>query len=119
AGGLAGRASTLGIPVTGGTRVTVGASVGPAVKASRVAPLAALRDVAVDRAGASPARAIAGISILAAGVAVTLTGSVGGAGLPVAGLGAVLTIVGVVVFGPVVARLASAVIGAPLRRWRG
>ena len=39
--------------------------------------------------------------------------------LALAGLGAVLTIVGVVVFGPVVARPASRVIGAPLRLLRG
>ena len=43
----------------------------------------------------------------------------GDAGLALAGLGALVTIVGVVVFGPVVARAASGAIGAPVRRWRG
>ena len=40
---------------------TLVASVAPAIKASRVAPLAALRDVAVDRSGASKVRAVLGL----------------------------------------------------------
>src|SRR5439155_791172 len=57
----------------------------------------------------------------ASGVAVVLGAVLSGGGsvLALAGLGAVLTMVGVVVFGPVVARPASRVIGAPLRLLRG
>src|SRR5439155_18127875 len=54
-------------------------------------------------------------------VAVVLAAVLGGGGsvLAVAGLGAVLTIVGVVVFGPVVAAPAGAALGAPVARLRG
>jgi putative ABC transport system permease protein len=95
--------------------------VAPAVRASRVAPLAALRDVAVDRSAASLFRTVAGVVLTIAGVLVVLTAVVGGGDnvLPRAGLGAVLTIVGIVVFGPVVARPASAAVGWPLARWKG
>ena len=43
-----------------------------------------------------------------------IAGATGGAGIGVAGLGAFLTILGFVVFGPVVARPAAAALGAPL-----
>jgi len=119
AGGLTITTTSMIVPIVVGTLVTVAAGVGPAVRASRVAPLAAMRDVAVDRTGASRGRAITGSSLLAIGVALTLVGAPGGAGLAIAGLGALITVVGVVVFGPVVARLASGAIGAPVRRLRG
>ncbi len=119
AGGLTITTTSLVVPLIVGTVVTLGASVAPAVRASRVAPLAAMRDVAVDHSGASRARTIGGLLVLGVGAALTLFGAVGDAGLAVTGLGALLTIVGVVVFGPVVARVASGVIGAPVRRLRG
>ena len=121
AGGLVFRPSTVVVSLTVGVVVTLLAGIAPAVKASRVAPLAALRDVAVDRSSASRARTVAGIVLTAAGVLAVLTSVIGGGDnvLPRAGLGAVLTIVGIVIFGPVVARPASAVVGWPLARWQG
>src|SRR5438270_3178208 len=104
-----------------GIVVTLLAGIAPAVKASRVAPLAALRDVALDRTAASLVRTVAGVVMTAAGVMVVLSAVIGGGGavLARAGLGAVLTVVGVVVFGPVVARGASGVVGWPFARLRG
>jgi putative ABC transport system permease protein len=121
AGGLVFQTSTVVISLTVGVVVTLLAGMVPAVKAARVAPLAALRDVAVDRTGASLARAIAGTVVAAAGVLVVLSAVIrgGGAVLARAGLGAVLTIVGVVAFGPVVARAASGIVGWPFARLRG
>ena len=67
---------STGLVVTTGTIVTAAlvgvlttlvASVTPAIRASRVAPLAALREVAVDRSGASKVRAILGVLITGAG----------------------------------------------------
>src|SRR5205085_10300184 len=66
-------------------------------------------------------RTVAGAVISAAGV-VTVMAAVVGDGSNVlawAGLGAFLTIVGVVVFGPVVAGPLSTLLGAPLARMRG
>ncbi len=119
AGGLTMTTTSLVVPVVVGTVVTIVASVAPALRASRVPPLAALRDVAVDRAGTSVSRAVVGLAVVGGGVAVTLVAALTGAALVLAALGALLTIVGVVIVGPLVARTASGVIGAPVRRLRG
>ena len=120
-GGLVFKASVAVISMIVGVGVTLIAGVAPAVKASRVAPLAAIRDVSVERTRTSAGRAIAGVALAAVGVAVVLAAvlSSGDSVLGFAGLGALFTIVGVVVFGPVVARPASGVIGWPLPRLRG
>lgn len=121
AGGLVLERSTVVISLVVGVAVTLVAGIAPAVRASRVAPLAALRDVAIDRAHASTRRVVGGLVLTGVGVVVVLSAVIGGGGsvLARAGLGALLTIVGVVVFGPVVARPASAILGAPVARLRG
>jgi putative ABC transport system permease protein len=108
-------ASTVAIALAVGVVVTLEASLAPAVRASRVAPLAALRDVAVDRSATSRGRAVAGAVVTGAGIALTIVGATGEA-LPPTGLGALATLVGVVVLGPVAARPAAAVLGAHRRR---
>ncbi len=123
-------AADLGFPshplvFTGGTAVlslvvglvvTLLAAVAPAVRASRVSPMAALAEVAVDRTDASRARAILGTAVTALGVAAVLIGviSTGDGVLAAAGLGAVGVIVGGVTLGPVVARPRAGVLGSPL-----
>jgi putative ABC transport system permease protein len=121
AGGLVFKTSVVVISMIVGVVVTLVAGVAPAIKASRVPPLAAIRDVAVERTRASVRRAITGVALTAIGVAVVLGAVLSGGDsvLGFAGLGALLTIAGVVVFGPVVARPASSVIGSPLRWLRG
>jgi putative ABC transport system permease protein len=121
AGGLVFNASVVVISMIVGVVVTLVAGVAPAVKASRVAPLAAIRDVSVERTTASAVRAVIGVALTAIGVAVVLAAVLSGGDsvLALAGLGALLTISGVVVFGPVVARPASGVIGWPLQWVRG
>ncbi|MGI8810214.1 MAG: ABC transporter permease [Acidimicrobiales bacterium] len=121
AGGLAFQASTAVICMVVGTGVTLAAGVVPAVKASRVAPVAALREHAAEAVRASRLRAVAGAVVTVVGVAVVLYAVLGGGDsvLALAGVGAVLTMVGVVVFGPVVARPAAAVVGWPVIRLRG
>jgi putative ABC transport system permease protein len=103
-----------------GVVVTLVASLVPAVRASRTAPLDALRAAAVDRSGASWLRAGFGALLAAAGIGVVVaatTASDGAFGL--AALGALGTLVGLVVLGPVAARPASAVIGTPQAALRG
>jgi putative ABC transport system permease protein len=80
--------------------------------------LAALRDVAVDRSAASWIRGIGGAVVTAAGVAAAVSGASGG-DLSVTGLGALMTLVGVVMLGPVVARPAASALGAPQAARRG
>jgi putative ABC transport system permease protein len=103
-----------------GIGTTLVASVGPAVKASRVAPLAALRDVAVDRSANSVWRAVAGVVVAGAGIAalVTATSDPENA-MARAGLGSLALLAGAVVLGPVVARPAAAVLGAGPAALRG
>jgi putative ABC transport system permease protein len=103
-----------------GVGTTLVATVGPAIKASRVPPLAALRDVAIDRSGTSLRRAVFGTLVAGAGAAalITSTSSPENA-LARAGLGSLGLLVGAVVLGPVVARPAAAVLGAGPAAFRG
>ncbi len=113
-------ASTVAVSVPTGVAVTLLAGVVPAVRASRVPPLAALRDVADDRPGASATRAVVGTALTAVGTGLALSAAGGGSGaVPRAGASAVVVLVGAVTLGPSVARVASAAIGAPLARLRG
>ena len=102
-----------------GVVVTLIASAVPAVKASRVAPLAALRDVAVDRSGASWVRGLLGVVVTGVGIAGTIGGTAGDGSLPLTGLGALLVVVGFVLLGPVVARPVAGSLGGPLSLRRG
>ncbi|MBI5087850.1 MAG: ABC transporter permease, partial [Actinobacteria bacterium] len=103
-----------------GIVVTFVASLVPAIKASRVPPIAAMRDVAVDRTAASKTRAVIGMLLAAGGatLVVVATNTADGA-LARAGLGALVLVAGAVVLGPVVARPAAALLGAPLPVLRG
>jgi putative ABC transport system permease protein len=102
-----------------GIGTTLVASLGPAFKASRVAPLAALRDVAVDRSAMSVWRAVVGVLLAGAGVATLVTATSAADAMARAGLGALGLLVGAVVLGPVVARPAAAIIGSGPAALRG
>jgi putative ABC transport system permease protein len=97
-----------------GLIVTVLGGLAPAIRSSRVAPLAALREVAVDTSAGSRVRAVVGGLVTAAGAAIVLTGTSGEGGLPRAGAGAVVFVVGTILLGPVVARPIGTLLGAPL-----
>jgi putative ABC transport system permease protein len=102
-----------------GVVVTLIAGLTPALKASRVAPLAALRDVDVDRSGTSIVRAVLGTLVTGGGVALVVAASHTDSAMAMAGLGSLLTVIGAVLIGPVVARLATALIGIPVRMFGG
>jgi putative ABC transport system permease protein len=108
---------TLGV----GTVVTVLAGLLPARRSSRVAPLAALRDVAVDTSATSVARLATGALFTVAGGALVLHAALsGGDGVLVrAAAGAVVGLVGVVILGPAMAAVVSPVLGWPLAATRG
>jgi putative ABC transport system permease protein len=111
-------AISVGVSLAVGAGVAVLASLVPAVRASRVAPLAALRDADTGQPARSRRRAVAGIAVTGAGIALTIAGATTEA-LPLAGSGALATLLGVVVLGPAAARAAAAVLGAPLAARRG
>ncbi len=103
-----------------GVVVALVAAIFPAVRASRVPPLAALRDVAVEQGGRMLGRLIAGGLLILLGLAVL--GSlvfVEGNELARVGFGAVAAFIGFIVFGPVAARPVSRVVGAPIAATRG
>jgi putative ABC transport system permease protein len=100
-----------------GTLVTAVASSFPARRASRVAPIEALREGAVAPSSSLRRRAIVGSILLLGGIAALIAGLFGGVAnaAPVVGTGAYLTFIGVAVLSPFVARPLSSLIGAPAR----
>jgi putative ABC transport system permease protein len=101
-----------------GTTVTLLSAVLPAVRASRTAPLAALRASAAEATRPSRLRAAAGAVLLAGGAALVGSGvATGGDGaLTSVGLGAALAVLAAVALGPVLARRVVGLLGAPLAR---
>ncbi len=99
-----------------GTGITVAAAISPARRASRVAPIEALRESSAPSAGIRR-RVIVGTIVTVLGIAALamgLFGHVSNGGL-VVGLGAALTFVGVAMLSPLVARPISSVLGRPFR----
>ncbi|WP_420451994.1 FtsX-like permease family protein [Ilumatobacter sp.] len=118
--GLTVSTTSVAVACAVGLVVTVVASLAPAVRSSRVAPIEALRDVAVDRSDRSLVRAAIGVVMLGSGVAITIVaGSRTDQPILWAGAGALLVVVGAVVLGPATVRPAVAAFGAPVRMLRG
>jgi putative ABC transport system permease protein len=106
------------LAVTVGVVATVLAGVLPALRASRVPPLAALRELAAEPARISRVRSVVGFLLIAGGVGAVIAGTAGGGQGP-AIAGAVGTLAGFVVLGPVAVRPAAALLGAPIAALRG
>jgi putative ABC transport system permease protein len=116
--GLTVAATTFMIAVPVGLLVTLAAALGPALKASRVPPLAALREVAAETSRPSETRPIVGGVFAAVAVGTVSFGAVTGQ-MAMAAAGAVMTVVSMVVLGPVAARPVAALLGGPAARLRG
>jgi putative ABC transport system permease protein len=113
-------ASTVTTAFLVGTAITVASALWPAVRSSRVKPIAAMRDVAIDVTGSSVARTGAGLAVLGLGVASFAAGIMGaGSALALIGFGTVATIIGVFVLGPIIARPLMHVLGAPIQAISG
>ena len=120
----------LSLPVTGlsvppaqvalgcglGLAVTLAAALAPAVRATRVAPVQALRDAAPGAGGFSGRRLAAALALAGAGTVLLLAGLLTGAAVAVTAAGAGLCFLGVTVAGPLLAGPFAAVAGAPLTR---
>jgi len=104
-----------------GLIVTVVSAMIPARRASRVPPVAAMRDVAIEHRHGFGYRIAIGVFVTVGGAALMLFALFGSPGNAIyyLGVGAVAVIVGVIVVGPVVAVPVSRVIGWPLPRVRG
>ncbi|MFN2606785.1 MAG: ABC transporter permease [Acidimicrobiales bacterium] len=112
---LAGR--TVVVAVVVGIVVTVASSLLPALRATRVSPMAALRVSAIPSGGrVRPARLAVGAAFLVLG-GVALAAGLGGGGISLVGLGALGILVGAAVLAVVIARPLAGVIGAPPARF--
>ncbi len=117
-------ARTPALALAVGTLVTAASAFFPAARASRVPPVAAMRDVAIDTSHRSPGRLVLGLLLAAGGGAALVAGiteaEVGGQSpLRLSGVGMLGLFVAAVVLGPVAARPASLGLGRPLRSLRG
>ena len=110
--------STVLISLAVGFVITVLSAVMPSRRASKVAPIAALRDVAQDRSSVSIRRMVVGASATAIAAATLLVG-LNGSNIKIVGAGAVALFLAASVLGPVFARPVAAAIGTPLAKLRG
>jgi putative ABC transport system permease protein len=112
---------TVVVALVVGVGTTVASSIMPSIRASRIPPVAALRDPDPPGYFHSRRRALAGALVTAVGIALLMVGLSGAASNDAAlvGLGAAVVFFGVAVLGPVLARPISRLIGAPLPRLRG
>lgn len=115
------RGTTVALAFGLGLAVTIAAAMVPAIRATRVPPLAALRDVAIDRSGASRIRTVLGVIVLLIGAfqlsAAWRDGSSGA--VPTVGFGGLLLIVGSIVIGPLMVGPTVQALGLPVRVAKG
>ena len=115
---------TLVVALGLGTVVTLASAVFPAARASRVPPVAAMRDVAIDTAHRSRVRPALALALGVEGAATLMMGLSGGemAGqspLRLSGIGMLGVFLALIVLAPVVARPAALVLGRALPVVRG
>lgn len=109
--------SVFVVTVLVGVIVTLLCAIVPAIRSGRVPPLAAMRDIAIDRSGVSRSRLISGmvfIAITAIGTLLGVTGSAIWLGPAIVGL-----FVSLVVLGPLVAAPTARLLTVPLGKLRG
>ncbi|HEY5153625.1 MAG TPA: ABC transporter permease, partial [Acidimicrobiales bacterium] len=112
---------TVVVSLVIGVTVTVVSAVFPARRAARVAPVAAMRDVAVDTSGNSRIRVAAGVLLAVIGGLFLYVGLFTklDSPLPVVGGGIFFVFLGVAVLGPSLANPLCRVIGWPIARFGG
>ena len=104
-----------------GITITTISAVVPAVRASRTAPLAALRQASVDNSALSRPRLIFGTLTLASCIVLLLVGLFTSTSQRMAliGVGAAGVFIGVAALGPIAARPFARIVGAPIAKLRG
>ncbi len=102
-----------------GVGITLLSALLPAFRAARVRPLAALRDAAIDRAGTSRMRIVAGTALVALGVAAIVAGLGSSDSVALVGVGGLAVFAGATVLGPVFVGPFTRLIGWPIALFRG
>ena len=121
AGGMVLTSNTIVTCLLIGIGVSVVSAVFPARRAARVAPVEAMRAVAVEPSQSSRARAVIGTVLTAVGAGLIFNALFGSASNEVlwVGMGVPLTFIGVAVLGPILAKPATRLLGAPLPVMKG
>ena len=109
---------TILVSVTGGVLITVVSAIGPAVRAARVAPLAAVRAVTSTRAAHRFRMPAIGTGLLTVGIAGVVLGA-SRIELSWLGGGAISAVFGVALLAPTIVAPFVAILAAPVRRFRG
>jgi putative ABC transport system permease protein len=117
-GPLAFEAHTVIAALVVGVGVTLVSAIGPARRAVRIPPVAALADFRSEEGESSRRRIVAGSVIGVVGVALLSLGLTKPA-IQLVGLGAVAVFLGIGMLAPIVARPMSSVLGRPLARMLG
>jgi putative ABC transport system permease protein len=111
---------TVAVALVVGVAVTMLAAVGPALKATRIAPVQALQASAAPPAGREGwVRSVLGGVVTVVGVGLMVAGLFGDAGVPVLGGGAVAVFVGIALLSPMVVRPLMSALGWPIARLTG
>jgi putative ABC transport system permease protein len=110
--------ATVATSIALGFVITVMSAVMPARRASKVAPIAALREIAQDRSAVSTRRIVTGVAAIALAIATLLVG-LNATNAKIVGAGAVALFLAVSVLGPVLARPVAAAFGSPIAKLRG
>ncbi len=115
------RATRLLLPVVLATGMTVIAALSPAVRATHIPPVAAMRDVAIDRPSRLGVRLVVGAAFLVASLELVRRGLAADDRLAVAWVlaASIPAFLVVASLGPFLARPLARVLGAPFARLRG
>ncbi|WP_052422647.1 ABC transporter permease [Nonomuraea candida] len=121
-GAVALSATAVVVPVAVGLAVTIGAALLPARAATRIPPVAALRDQGIPTRRGGRTRSVLAMAALLTGVAGMAVGTLvrtDTAGFIAAFAGGVLTFLGILLAGPALIPPLVRLVGATLGRWLG
>jgi putative ABC transport system permease protein len=112
------KSRTIIVALIVGTVVTVVASLAPALRSTRIAPVVALREGLVEQHRGRTRRTIIAAVVTVLGL-VALLGGLAGGELSLMGLGALVVFLGVAMLSPLLVRPLAALVGRPLQRVTG
>ncbi len=117
-GGLVLAPRTVILSLVLGTAVTVLSALFPAIRASRITPIEALREASAETWKRNNKRLAAGLVVVALG-AISIFFGLLAPEIILAGIGAGVMFVGVFILGPSIARPVARILGAPIAGTRG
>jgi putative ABC transport system permease protein len=117
--GLALPLARLAVSWAAGLVITVAAAIPAAWRATRLAPVQALRDAGPAPAGFPTRRVVSGLAVTAAGVTLLLAGVFAWAPIPLTGTGAVACFLGITILGPAFTRPLALTAGLPMTALAG